>query len=55
MLALWMLLPEAWAGPREAVVAQAAVAPGKDLNNVLAASGWTVLQLPSSLHQHRAV
>ena len=50
-LCLLLVMPLAHAAPREAVVAQAEVQPGKDLNAVLAASGWTVLQLPSSLHQ----
>ena len=47
----WMWGGLVWAGPREAVVAEVAMQPGKDLNTVLAKSGWTVLKLPSSLHK----
>ena len=39
------------AKPRDVVIAEAHVQPGADLNQVLAANGWTVLGLPSNIYQ----
>ena len=41
---------DADAKPRDAVVAEAQVQPGADLNEILEANGWTVLGLPSNMH-----
>jgi TPR repeat protein len=38
------------AKPRDAVIAETQIAPGKDINEILEDNGWTVLALPSNMH-----
>ena len=50
-LAVSALPHSAESKPRDAVVVDAKVQPGADLNEILAANGWTILELPSNMHK----